>query len=251
MNDRYTLYHGDCLEEMNKIPDKSIDMILADLPYGTTACSWDILIPFEPLWEHYKRIIKDNGCIALFGSEPFSSHLRLSNIKQYKYDWVWYKNNSTGFLLAKKQPMRSYENISIFNAKNYYPIKMKSRITDRKVNVYNGNFNSKKSEHYNMQPTKKINFLNQFVNPWNVLEFKVVNRANGTFHPSQKPLDLLEYLIKTYTLENETVLDNAMGSGSTGVASLNINRKFIGIEKDEKYFNIAKNRIEKSLQGIW
>lgn len=239
----YQIQQGDCLELMGNIPDKSIDMILADLPYGTTACPWDTIIPFEPLWENYKRIIKPNGCIALFGSEPFSSYLRLSNIKQYKYDWVWYKNNPTGITLAGKQPMRAYETISIFNAKNFYPIKMKSRITDRKINVSNGKFSSKKSEHYNIQPTKEINFLNEFINPWNVLEFKVVNRANGTFHPSQKPLDLLEYLILTYTLENETVLDNTMGSGSTGVACIRTNRNFIGFELDKNYFSIAERRI--------
>ena len=244
--------HGDCLEVMPTLPDKSIDMILCDLPYGTTACKWDTIIPFEPLWEQYKRIIKDNGAIVLFGSEPFSSYLRMSSIKIYKYDWIWYKNNPTGIGLVGKQPMRSYENVMVFNCVGmFYPQKMKSRITDRGLGGYNGRFSSKKSDHYGFQPKKHApNRLYEFVNPWNVLEFNVEPRSKGYLHPTQKPVALFEYLIKTYTNEGETVLDNCAGSGTTAIACINTNRNYILIEKEKGYIDIINNRVAEHEQQL-
>jgi len=243
------LLHGDCLEVMKSIPDKSIDMILCDLPYGTTACKWDTVIPFEPLWKQYKRIIKDRGCIALFGSEPFSSYLRMSNIKQYKYDWVWEKDKPSNFATAKKIPMKYHENIIIFNAGNYYPQMFKG---DKPVN---------KSAKYGRTETEitgggllnnKQAGGNTYRYPKSIYKCNVVNNQSNekTKHSTQKPVALLEYLIKTYTLEGETVLDNCMGSGSTGVACVNTGRDFIGIEKDKTYFEIAKKRINKAQKGI-
>jgi site-specific DNA-methyltransferase (adenine-specific) len=225
---------GDCLDVLPKISDKSVDIVLTDPPYGTTACKWDSVIPFSLMWLNLKRIIKDNGCIALFGSEPFSSALRMSNIKQFKYDWVWNKKAFSNQMMAKKQPLRIVENIIIFNSKIYKPQNLKkinkitkqgSKITD---NIGGG--------------LRKKQYFQEYTNyPRNILEF---SKDKPSYHPTQKPVALLEYLIKTYTNENDTVLDFTMGSGSTGVACKNLNRKFIGIEKDQKYFNIAKDRIE-------
>lgn len=233
------LYQGDCLEVMKEIKDKSIDMILCDLPYGTTKCKWDVIIPFDKLWEQYNRIIKDNGAILLFGSEPFSSELRLSNKENYKYDWIWDKVKPNGHLVAKYRPMQRTENISVFgNGKlNYYPI-----MVDRDK--------PKKSKEYSRTEIMGgiSNSTEKIVNkkyPQNVLIYSNASQKNK-LHPTQKPVELLEYLIKTYTNENDLVLDNCMGSGSTGVACKNTNRKFIGIELDEKYFNIAKERIDKA-----
>ena len=240
------LRQGDCLEIMKDIPDKSIDMILCDLPYGTTACKWDIVIPFEELWAQYNRIIKDNGAIVLFGSEPFSSKLRMSNLKMYKYDWIWNKKRGTGFQIVRYKPMCNHENISIFykKAPTYNPQmrdRQKPRISKNKGTT-NQFLVSGGKEYVGKKPlTKKY--------PVTIIEFGNDNQKEKK-HPTQKPVALLEYLIKTYTNEEETVLDNCMGSGSTGVACVNTNRNFIGIELDEKYFNIAKERIEKiSLEG--
>lgn len=241
------LIQGDCLVEMRKIPDKSIDMILCDLPYGTTQCKWDVVIPFDKLWAHYNRIIKPNAAIVLFGTEPFSSHLRLSNLKAYKYDWVWDKRIAVGFLNAWRQPLRRVEMISVFYKKqcSFYP-----QIEDKKQeNIRNGRStktdaltdsygNYKNDKSYRTIPHNKTM-------PVNIISINRTNSSLGKVHPTQKPVALLEYLIKTYTLEGETVLDNCMGSGSTGVACKNLNRKFIGIEKDDKFFNIAKSRIEE------
>lgn len=219
---------------MKDIPDKSIDMILCDLPYGTTACKWDVVIPFEPLWEQYKRIIKDRGCIALFGSEPFSSHLRMSNIKDYKYDWTTIKSKPTGHLNAKIQPLRTVESISVFYNKqcNFYPQDLKPCF-----NIV------KRTNRGNYGECSKTTVQKMTGYPVQHLE---INSIDGE-HNTQKPVALLEYLIKTYTLEGETVLDNCMGSGSTGVACKNLNRDFIGIEKDATYFELAKNRIENHI----
>jgi site-specific DNA-methyltransferase (adenine-specific) len=232
--DNSTLYLGDCLEVMKIIPDKSIDMILCDLPYGTTACKWDVIIPFEPLWEQYKRIIKDKGCIALFGSEPFSSYLRMSNIKEYKYDWIWDKTTAKGHLTAKIRPMQQTELISVFGngSIKYFPI-----MKDRPKNKIEIGRECRRTEIMGGISHNYSKIYTQWY-PKTLLPFKV----ETGIHPTQKPVALLEYLIKTYTLENETILDNCMGSGSTKVACMNTNRKFIGIEKDEKYFEIAKNR---------
>ena len=239
------LYKGDCLEVMKDIPDKSIDMILCDLPYGTTACKWDIVIPFDKLWEQYKRIIKDNGAIVLFGSEPFSSCLRMSNIKMYRYDWVWDKTQGANYLCAKKQPLRVHENILVFSKKQstYNPIMTfaeKKNIRPIKDNNFSNITNTiqKHSKDYN----KNLRYPKSIIiESCNKKECNKLNRI----HPTQKPVALLEYLIKTYTNPGEIVLDNCMGSGSTGVASKHTNRKFIGIELDDKYFEIAKKRIEE------
>jgi site-specific DNA-methyltransferase (adenine-specific) len=235
------LRQGDCLELMKNISDKSIDMILCDLPYGITACKWDINIPLDKLWEQYNRIIKDNGCIALFGTEPFSSYLRMSNIKNYKYDWIWDKVNCSGFLTVRYRPMIQNENILIFSSGkkriNYYPI-----MVERPKNKIKNSSCYSNSEIYG-NLIKKKNKLYTHYYPKNILSFSNSNRCK-VLHPTQKPVPLLEYLIKTYTLENETVLDNCMGSGSTGIACIHLNRNFIGIELDTNYFNIAKNRIK-------
>lgn len=244
-----TLYHGDCLVEMNKIADKSIDMILCDLPYGTTACSWDVIIPFNKLWEQYKRIIKDNGAIALFGSEPFSSMLRMSNIKNYRYDLYWKKEKPTNFLQLKKRFGKVTENICIFYKKQctFNPIKIKTnkRVVNKPKIKNNDSIVSAKG-FKNIKPY--IDDGTRYPN--DILEFNRVSLGK-TVHPTQKPISLLEYLIKTYTNENETVLDNCMGSGSTGVACINTNRNFIGIEKDDKYFEIAKDRINKVKESLF
>ena len=238
---------GDCLELMKDIPDKSIDMILCDLPYGTTACKWDTIIPFESLWKQYNRIIKNNGAIVLFGSEPFSSKLRMSNLKLYKYDWKWLKSRKTGFQLVRKRPLKCYEDILVFYKKqptyhNTELIKLEKPINSYRKNGKSGTLlNTVKCQKGRMQEYTNYNK--------DILCFNNEHNVNA-FHPTQKPVDLLEYLVKTYTNENDVVLDNCMGSGSTGVACKNLNRNFIGIELDEKYFNIAKERIEKiSLEG--
>ena len=232
------LIHGDCLEKMKDIPDKSIDMILCDLPYGTTACKWDVVIPFEPLWIQYKRIIKDRGAIVLFGSEPFSSYLRMSNIKQFKYDWVWNKKLAGNGILAKRQPLKIHEIISVFNSKIYFPQRTKGKFRKKmglkESQITGGNSFCKETENNEYYPVS-------------IQEFGTGNLRIGRLHPTQKPVALLEYLIKTYTIEGETVLDNCMGSGSTGIACVNTKRNFIGIEKDDEYFEIAKKRIEEHL----
>jgi len=238
------LMQGDCLELMKDIPDKSIDMILCDLPYGTTACKWDTIIPFEPLWEQYNRIIKDNGAIVLFGSEPFSTTLRYSNLKMYKYDWIWGKSIGANPLLCKKQPMRYHENISVFYKKQcvYNPQMTIGKMRDKKPKTWG----DKTDEIYGgaLSRFKGKSNINNLYYPRSYQYFSNANQKDK-LHPTQKPVPLLEYLIKTYTNEGETVLDNCMGSGSTGVACLNTNRNFIGIELDDKYFEIAKERICK------
>jgi site-specific DNA-methyltransferase (adenine-specific) len=232
------LMKGDCLEVMKEIEDGSVDMVLTDPPYGTTACKWDSIIPLEPMWEQLNRIIKPNGAIVLFGSEPFSSSLRMSNIKNYKYDWKWDKVIGSGFQVAKYKPMMRSEDVCIFGTGgrvNYYPIKIKR---DKPIKGYAVN-NSLSNPLANADKTVRT-YTHK--NPTNILEYR---KVKGTVHPTQKPVALMEYLIKTYTQESETVLDFTMGSGSTGVACKNTNRKFIGIEMDDKYFEIAKERINK------
>lgn len=247
------LLHGDCLELMKGIPDGSVDAIITDPPYGTTACKWDSVIPFDLMWEQLNRIIKPNGAIVLFGSEPFSSALRMSNIKNYKYDWKYRKKQGTGFLNAKKQPLRDSEDICVFYKKqpDYSPqmrftgitrkgiIKAKeNNITDY---VYRNGIQGKtqyEDNGYKYPLTTLEGFYDK-----SRFDSSVSNKKDR--HPTQKPVALMEYLIKTYTNENETVLDFTMGSGTTGVACVNTNRNFIGIEKDDKYFEIAKNRINE------
>lgn len=238
---------GDCLEVMREIPDGSVDMVLCDLPYGTTACKWDTVIPFEPLWAHYKRIIKENGAIVLFGAEPFSSALRMSNIKQYKYDWLWEKERPTNFANAKKMPLRNIENISVFYRKppTYNPqgIIRIDRVIKNSRNV-GGETMRENIERSAGKGTLRSG--SEYVQHFTKYPKQLLRYAHdkSKLHPTQKPVPLLEYLIKTYTNEGETVLDNCMGSGSTGVACVNTNRNFIGIELDDKYFDIAKKRIQ-------
>src|ERR1700747_31497 len=235
------LFNGDCLEIMKQIPDKSIDLVLTDPPYGTTACKWDTIIPFEPMWKELKRIRKDNAAIVLFGSEPFSSHLRMSNIKEFKYDWIWKKSRSTGFQMARKQPMRNHEIVSVFYSKQprFY---MELKDLDKPISSWRKNgkggtlLNTVKTEKGRMQT--KTGFYKT------IIDFKNEHNVGKNVHPTQKPVTLLEYLIKTYTLEGETVLDFTMGSGSTGVACKNLNLDFIGIEQDKTYFDIAERRID-------
>ncbi len=237
---KVNLMLGDCLERMKEIPDGSVDMILADPPYGTTACKWDVVIPFEPMWAELKRIIKSNGAIVLFGSEPFSSLLRVSNLKNYKYDWIWKKTRPSGCMNAKKQPLRDIEIISVFYKKQclYCPQGIKDCEIEHKITegrAKNGGILGKNGKKIGNHKQTKTNY------PRQVLEFSSVHNVGS--HPTQKPVALMEYLIKTYTNEGDTVLDFCMGSGTTGVACVNTNRNFIGIEKDAGYFEIAKKRI--------
>lgn len=308
------LMQGDCLEMMKDIPDGSIDMILADLPYGTTACKWDEIIPFEPLWEQYNRVIRTNGYVVLFGSQPFTSKLVGSNIENYSHQWIWDKKMSANPLLAKKMPMKNFEDIVVFcqnydlldTRRNYFSEVFTFIGKTKKEILLETNqgldhcfrFNSKQfnipteknykllNERYNISemmgyvPYEELNAFHRVYNPQMkkleksrtigggklseddftgveyvtekrtvstsyptaIIEFS--NRKGKSLHPTQKPVELFEYLIKTYTNEGETVLDNVMGSGTTGIACKNLNRNFIGIELDENYFNIAKERIE-------
>ena len=225
---------GDCLELMKDIPDKSVDMVLCDLPYGTTKNKWDSIIPLDELWKQYERIIKDNGCIALFAQTPFDKVLGASNLKLLKYEWIWKKDNGTGFLNAKKMPLKLHENILIFYKKPplYNP---QMRKGFRPYSQKSGRGSSNYGEQIRV-----ITENNGDRYPVDIIDFK---RDKDKLHPTQKPVALLEYLIKTYTNENDVVLDNCMGSGSTGVACQNTNRNFIGFELDEKYFGIAKERL--------
>lgn len=239
------LYNGDCLELMRDIPDKSIDMILCDLPYGTTACKWDTVIPFEPLWSQYKRIIKENGAITLFATQPFASNLIVSNIKGFKHEWIWQKEKGVGFQVAKYRPMQEHEHILIFTKKgekvNYYPIK------EKRNKIIKSKGASSKSGSSPLAYISEHNYTYTDKYPTSIKQFK---RDNNKIHPTQKPVALLEYLIKTYTQEGEVVLDNCMGSGSTGVACVNTGRSFIGVELDPNYYNIAKERINNVTQVV-
>lgn len=230
--------HGNCLDLMMDIPSKSIDMILCDLPYGTTQCKWDIVIPFDRLWVAYNRVIKDDGAIVLFGAEPFSSFLRISNIKNYKYDWIWDKIKGTGFLNAKKQPMRNHEFVHIFYKKQPvynaqktkgHSLKKTFRSKDLQTDVY-GDMN----KDYYYSSTERY--------PRSIQVFST-DTQNSSLHPTQKPVLLCEYLIKTYTNPGDIVLDTCAGSGTTAIAAINTDRKYICIEQDEKYFNIINQRI--------
>ena len=247
------LIKGECIEQMRLIPSGSIDAIITDPPYGTTQCKWDSVIDFELMWEQLNRIIKPNGAIVLFGSEPFSSALRMSNIKNYKYDWIWEKNMGGAFALAKKMPLKRHEIISVFYKKQpTYNPQMQEYSESTKKKFKNLQKVGKATEHKvgEVIKIKRSDYIvdyNKGTYPTSVKFFKRPHTANGnSLHPTQKPVALMEYLIKTYTNENETVLDFTMGSGSTGVAAKNLNRDFIGIELDDKYFNIAKERINEA-----
>ncbi|HPC09705.1 MAG TPA: site-specific DNA-methyltransferase [archaeon] len=238
------IYNEDCLEGMKRIPDKSVDMILCDLPYGTTACKWDSIIPFNELWEQYERIIKDNGAIVLTASQPFTTELIHSNLKLFKYCWVWNKKKAGNIFLAKYQPMKIHEDIVVFSKKThkYNPIKTPRDKIKRSKNYGTGEAmgGDRKKEDKVYEYTDK--------NPVSIIE--VSNAVQkGKIHPTQKPVELFEYLIKTYTDEEDIVLDNCMGSGTTAVACINTNRNFIGFELDKHYCDIANERIRKALAG--
>ena len=244
------IYNIDCLEGMKDIPDKSIDCIICDLPYGSTSCSWDILIPFDKLWEQYERIIKDNGAIVLFGTEPFSSMLRMSNLKWYKYDLIWKKSKSGSAFCAKYRPIAKHENISIFSrngGRTVYNPQMKSgepykrtHRVGREVNNHKIGFNQKTFIYEN----DGVRF------PDSVLEFQQKWRRQDQVHPTQKPVELIEWLIKTYSNEGDTILDNCMGSGTTALAAIRTGRNFIGFELNEDYFRLAQERIEEEKKEI-
>ena len=230
------LMQGDCLELMKDIPDGSVDMILCDLPYGTTRNKWDSIIPLEPLWEQYERIIKDNGAIVLTAQTPFDKVLGVSNLKMLRYEWIWEKPNASGQLNAKKMPLKAHENILVFYKKlpTYNPQFEWGKPYTLERKNYKGSDNyGEQSDHATVSDGRRY--------PRSI---NIFGRDKNKIHPTQKPVALFEYLIKTYTNEGDTVLDNCMGSGTTGVACKNLNRNFIGMELDEDYFNIAKNRIE-------
>lgn len=244
MENNYELYKGDCLEIMDQLIEHGIkvDAIITDPPFGTTACKWDTIIPFDEMWNRLNKLIKDNGVIVLFANEPFATKLRNSNIVDYRYDWIWDKQRGSNFSAVKIRPFNSFENICVFYKKQptYNPQMIEGKPYTRKQGYVgegkqNGNMNRK--DVVTVSDGKRY--------PLSIISFPKVQRS---VHPTQKPVELLEYLIKTYTNEGETVLDFTMGSGSTGVGCINTNRKFIGIELDEKYFEIAKNRIEESIE---
>jgi len=245
------VFHGDCLEVMKTIPNGSIDMILCDLPYGTTKNKWDIIIPFDKLWSQYKRIIKQNGAIVLSASQPFTSELILSNKKMFRYDMTWEKSTATGFMNAKKMPLRAHEDILVFYKKlpTYNPVKTKA-----KTSSLRGHQKDRFSENYGKQIVSSYGSDDNFSRyPRSVFQIKkdtgFSSPLNNTrLHPTQKPVDLMEYLIKTYTNEGETILDNCAGSGTTGIACINTNRNYILIEKEQKYFDVINERIDKHKQ---
>ena len=226
-------YLGDCLELMPKyVDDKSVDMIFCDLPYGTTQNKWDSIIPLDKLWSEYERMIKDNGAIVLFSAQPFTSTLISSNYKKYKYSWYWLKNRATGVLNAKKQPLRNIEEICVFNVKMYKPQGL--------IEVNQPSRNSKKDyDNYGKGTSKQ--YTQKYTNyPKQLIQFDSVQR---TIHPTQKPLSLIEYMIRTYTNEGDLILDNTCGSGTTGLGAKNLNRNYIMMEQDPKSFEIAKARV--------
>jgi DNA modification methylase len=241
--ERPLLLLGDCLDRMKELPDGSVDMVLCDLPYGTTACKWDSVIPFEPLWEHYWRVCKKNHAIVLFGSEPFSSALRMSSIKQFKYDWIWDKVRPSGFQIAKYVPMKRHEIVSVFcdGTPSWNPIKEKrDKIAKGRASIRSDSSPLKYMDNIVREYSDK--------NPQSILVFS--KQSDGRYvHPTQKPVALMEYLIRTYTNEGDVVLDNTMGSGTTGVACVNTCRKFIGIERDEEYMKIAETRIAAAIES--
>ena len=243
----YKLYQGDCIELMKDILDGSVDLVLTDPPYGTTACKWDSVIPFEPMWEQLNRIIKPNSAICLFGNEPFTSCLICSNINGFKYRWDWNKKIPSGMGYAKYRPMQQTEDICVFS-KGGEKTKYNPQFIKRDKPIKSGG-NSIQARVYSgfkcMENGNEYKKTYDYKNPITLIEFDKVRK--GALHPTQKPVPLLEYLIRTYTNEGETVLDFTMGSGSTGVACVNTNRSFIGIELDENYFKIAENRIKQAI----
>lgn len=242
------LMQGDCLERMKEIESGSVDMILTDPPYGTTACKWDSIIPLEPMWEQLKRIIKPNGAIVMTASQPFTSVLISSNIEMFKHEWVWIKNRGSNFANTVREPMKEHETVVVFAIKGWtYNKQMQPRSGGGLERAkYKVSHNDSERETYRKFEGRPAHQISDLRVPSSWQKFNVVSGGEKVKHPTQKPLALMEYLIKTYTNEGETVLDFTMGSGSTGVAAKNLNRNFIGIELDEGYFEIAKERIDKA-----
>ena len=242
-NSNYELWQGDCLELMNDIPDKSVDMIFTDLPYGTTHCKWDSIIPLDELWIHYKRIIKDNGAILLFAQTPFDKVLGSSNLQMLKYEWIWEKTQATGHLNAKKMPMKAHENILVFYKKlpTYNPQMTEGHTPIHSYTKYISTQNN--TEIYGRMNREISGGGETTRYPRSVLTF-ASDKQTCYLHPTQKPLALCEYMVKTYTNEGDLVLDSCMGSGTCGVAAKKLGRKFIGIELESQYFDIAQKRIQ-------
>ncbi|MED1305570.1 cytosine methyltransferase [[Bacillus thuringiensis] serovar konkukian] len=238
----------DCLEGMEKIKDKSIDMILCDLPYGTTSCKWDSIIPFEKLWEQYERIIKDNGAILLTASQPFTTKLIASNMKLFRYEWIWRKgSHTTGFQNANRMPLKNHENVLVFYKKlpKYYPQDL--ILLDKPIHQKS---TSKKLKIFGKGNNESLNkvYVKKYTNyPKSIIDFP---RESKTFHPTQKPVALFEYLIKTYTKEGETVLDNCMGSFTTAIACINTKRNYIGFEMDEEYWKLGNERVNTHMEAL-
>lgn len=242
------IYNMDCLDGMKNLPDNSIDLILCDLPYNVTSMKWDCLIPFDKLWEQYKRIIKPTGNIVLFSAGLFTFNLIQSNLKDFRYKLIWKKNVPTGMSSAKYRPMKYYEEICVFgNSKSVYNPIMKPRVGIGKA-CYNYDHYCGDNNHLDLEKQKR-RYDPDWVQPSDVLEFNVVPNRNGKLHPTQKPVELLEYLIKTYSNEGSVILDNCIGSGSTAIAAINTNREYIGYELDEVYYNITLDRINKHTQS--
>lgn len=238
----FTLKRGDCLDVMKSIPDGSVDMVLCDLPYGTTACKWDSVIPFEPLWEQYRRITKPNAAIVLTASQPFTTALIASNLNEFKYCWVWNKGVGVNFLHVKRQPLKVTEDVCVFYCK---PPTYKPQKTAREKPIKKSNNNVGESSGFTVDGNneKYVGRIYEDAYPTVLLNFSSRSSGSRGLHPTQKPVPLMEYLIKTYTNEGDVVMDNCMGSGTTGVACMNTGRRFIGIEMDAGYFQIAQNRI--------
>ena len=242
------IYNEDCLEGMKKIPDGSVDMILCDLPYGTTACTWDEVIPFKPLWQQYERVIKDNGAIVLFGSQPFTSALTMSNPNLFKYEWIWEKSRTAGFLNAKNAPLKKHEDVLVFSKgtiangskmrMNYFPQGLKV------INKVKKSVKQNNDTVVGSRPSRNKTYIARYTGyPNSILRF---NNEPKQIHPTQKPLALFEYLVKTYTDKGDTVLDNCMGSGTTAIACINTKRNFIGFELNKEYYNISLKRIAEN-----
>ena len=259
--DNYEIYKGDCLVVMDKLIEQGVkvDAIISDPPYGTTACKWDDVIPFDEMWVRLNKLIKPNGAIVLFGSEPFSSQLRCSNLKNYKYDWIWEKSKCSNFPHAKNMPLKFHENIIVFSRGKighisqlkekrmiYNPqgIKKVDKTWERKRKYDKGD-----NGHHLVRESHKLKRIIEFENfPTTIIKIGNSNNNERKFHPTQKPVSLLMYLVRTYTNENEVILDFTMGSGSTGVACMLTDRKFIGVELDDKYFEIAENRLKEATE---
>jgi site-specific DNA-methyltransferase (adenine-specific) len=241
---------GDCLEKMKEIPDESVDMVLADPPYGTTSCKWDSVIPFEPMWAGIKHCAKRNAAIVLTASQPFTSALVMSNVAMFRHEWVWIKNRGSNFLNCKREPMKEHESVLVFSCGGWHYAPIMQERTGRGLvlagTVVVGAGTTSETINGGVKPKAVVLPAMRLPSSW-----QKFNTESGVdkFHPVQKPVPLMEYLIKTYTKEGDTVLDFTMGAGTTGVACKNLKRNFIGIEKDENYFNIAKNRIESVSEG--